>query len=304
MAFWWVNHKQSWKAETGRGILWAPLATANGREYPPYSNMRLAKAGDIVFSYAGSQIGHVGVVDAEAYPSLKPDYASKAPWANEGLLLPVTFSELVRPVVPKQHLDAIGPLLAEKYAPLQANGNGNLSYLSSISDKLGELLLQLGSIAPRAIHAAASSDDVVEDIQRIAGDTSLRPTDKMQLSKARIGQGLFRKSVLALEPACRVTGVTTVSLLRASHIKPWRESTNAERLDGANGLMLAPHIDLLFDRFLISFSDEGDLLFSERLDKAVREKWHLSDLVNPKPLNSAQRSYLKIHRARLSQPLD
>lgn len=300
MAFWWVNHKQSWKAETGRGILWAPLATANGREYPPYSNMRLARAGDIVFSYAGSQICHVGVVDAEAYPSLKPDYASKAPWANDGLLLPVTFSALAQPIVPKQHLDAIGPLLAEKYAPIQANGNGNLSYLSSISNELGEVLLRLGGMAAHTIQAAGAVDSVTEDLQRIATDPSLRPTDKMQLSKARIGQGLFRKSVLALEPACRVTGVAIVSLLRASHIKPWRESTNAERLDGANGLMLAPHIDLLFDQFLVSFSDDGNLLFSGRLDKTVRERWHLANSAKPKPFSPMQSAYLATHRARLS----
>lgn len=299
MAFWWVNHKQSWKAETGRGILWAPLATANGREYPPYLNMRLARAGDIVFSYAGSQIGHVGVVDAEAYPSLKPDYAAKAPWADKGLLLPVTFSELSQPIVPKQHLNVIRPLLAEKYAPIQVNGNGNLSYLSSISDELGTLLLQLGGIAPQAILATTTTDSVSDDIQRIAADASLRPTDKARLTTARIGQGLFRKSVLALEPACRVTGITTVSLLRASHIKPWRESTNAERLDGANGLMLAPHIDLLFDRFLASFTDEGTLLLSPRVDKTVRERWHLDDVRDPKPFNSAQRVYLAHHRCRL-----
>lgn len=300
MAFWWVNHKQSWKAETGRGILWAPLATASGREYLPYSNMRLAKAGDIVFSYAGSQIGHVGVVDAGAYPSLKPDYASKTPWANDGLLLPVTFSVLAQPIVPKEHLDAIGPLLAEKYAPIQANGNGNLSYLSSISDSLGELLLQLGGVAPQAIQATVSSDGLAEDIQRIVNDTSLRPTDKMQLSKARIGQGLFRKSVLALEPACRVTGVTTLSLLRASHIKPWRESTNAERLDGANGLMLAPHIDLLFDRFLLSFADDGTMLLARDLERNVRERWHLAAQARPRPFNHAQSAYLSTHRSRLT----
>lgn len=299
MAFWWVNHKQSWKAETGRGILWAPLATANGREYPPYSNMRLAQAGDIVFSYAGSQIGHVGVVDAEAYPSLKPDYASKAPWANEGLLLPVTFSKLAQPIFPKQHLDAIQPLLAEKYAPIQPNGNGNLSYLSWISDELGGLLSRLGGIAPQSLQLATTSDSVTEDIQLIAADTSLGPTEKLQLSKARIGQGLFRKSVLALEPACRVTGVRTVSLLRASHIKPWRDSTNAERLDGANGLMLAPHIDLLFDRFLVSFTDEGSLLISKRLDRFVKEKWHLSNSLHTKPFNPSQSAYLATHRSRL-----
>ena len=36
--------------------------------------------------------------------------------------------------------------------------------------------------------------------------------------------------------------------LRASHIKPWRDATNAERLNGSNGLLLSPPIDHLFDQ--------------------------------------------------------
>ena len=40
--------------------------------------------------------------------------------------------------------------------------------------------------------------------------------------------------------------------LVASHIKPWRNCDNSERLSGANGLLLSPHVDKLFDRHWIS----------------------------------------------------
>ncbi len=50
--------------------------------------------------------------------------------------------------------------------------------------------------------------------------------------------------------------------LRASHIKPWRDSSNQERLDGENGFLLTPSIDHLFDRGFISFEDSGRLLIS------------------------------------------
>jgi hypothetical protein len=300
VAFWWVNHKKSWKAETGRGILWAPLATANGRTYQPYLNMALARAGDIVFSYAGSQIAHAGIVDSEAFGSPKPDYASTTTsWADNGLLLPVTFSKLPNPIVPKRHLERIAPLLAYKYAPIQTNGKGNLSYLSAISDDLGFLLLQLGSVTLELLKGNLLHDHVNEDMEDVSSDPSLSPTDKLQLSKARIGQGRFRKSVLAAEPECRVTGVSTVALLKASHIKPWRESTNAERLDGSNGLMLAPHIDHLFDQFLLSFMDDGGLLLSTLLEEDVREKWNLSSPVRPRPFSRRQINYLVTHRERL-----
>ncbi len=63
--------------------------------------------------------------------------------------------------------------------------------------------------------------------------------------------------VQALEQRCRITGVDRPEHLRASHSKPWRDSDNAERLDGENGLLLTPSIDHLFDRGFIS-SRRGD----------------------------------------------
>jgi len=46
----------------------------------------------------------------------------------------------------------------------------------------------------------------------------------------------------------RITGVNNLNHLLASHCKPWRDSSNEERLNGENGLRLTPSIDHLFDR--------------------------------------------------------
>ena len=46
---------------------------------------------------------------------------------------------------------------------------------------------------------------------------------------------------------CCVTGSTTLDAIRASHIKPWRRSSNQERLDPYNGLPLVATLDALFD---------------------------------------------------------
>ena len=54
---------------------------------------------------------------------------------------------------------------------------------------------------------------------------------------------------------CALTGLAIPEMLIASHIKPWRESSNEERLDPMNGLLLAAHADKLFDRFLMSFEE-------------------------------------------------
>nr|WP_247741290.1 HNH endonuclease [Luteibacter sp. SG786] len=169
-----------------------------------------------------------------------------------------------------------------------------MNYLSAISDELGESLLAIGG--PIDIASRYYSTGLDAELQEIADDSTVSETEKRQLLKARVGQGIFRKKVAAREPCCRVTGVTDLSLLRASHIKPWRLSTNEERLDGSNGLMLSPHIDLLFDQHLISFGEDGSLLTSPKLDSIVLSQWSITEAYRPRPFAINQEKYLQIHR--------
>lgn len=91
-------------------------------------------------------------------------------------------------------------------------------------------------------------------------------TTKEALINARVGQGLFRKQVLEnWGSACAVTGSGVLDAIRASHIKPWRDSTNKERLDSSNGIPLVANLDALFDAGLITFDETGSLLVSTRL---------------------------------------
>lgn len=127
----------------------------------------------------------------------------------------------------------------------------------------------------------------------------LNDTEKEQLTKARVGQGLYRKRLEEIECRCRLTGVSDMAHLRASHIKPWRDCADAEKLDGNNGLLLSPHIDHLFDKGYISFSDSGDLLLSSTLEPSVLTAWHLNNRINVGSFNPRQRLYLAYHRANI-----
>jgi predicted restriction endonuclease len=98
--------------------------------------------------------------------------------------------------------------------------------------------------------------------KQIESDGNLTSTQKETLILARRGQGLFRQRVQERESHCRITGVGRAEHLRASHSKPWRDSTHEERLDGDNGLLLTPSIDHLFDRGFISFRSDGRLVVS------------------------------------------
>jgi hypothetical protein len=84
--------------------------------------------------------------------------------------------------------------------------------------------------------------------------------------------------------------------LIASHIKPWVQCTNTEKLDGANGLLLSPHVDHLFDSGYISFTDSGDMICSPQVDPIVLDKLHIKPGTNVGPFRAQQLAYLKHHR--------
>ena len=87
-------------------------------------------------------------------------------------------------------------------------------------------------------------------------------------------------------------------MLRASHIKPWRVSSNAERLDRFNGLLLTANIDILFDRGLISFNDDGTLLHKGRIDAVTLRALGCDPAVRLK-LTARHAPYLAFHRTEI-----
>lgn len=301
MAYWWVNHKQTRDLEVRGGYLWSPKANRNGARNQTYDNMLRAKVGDTVYSYAHGRLGAIGVVIRAASPCPKPvEFGSVGDyWNNDGWLLQVAFTPIDRPVRPTDHIGLIAPLLPERWSPIQANGHGNQGvYLTSISPILGVLLSDLAGIAkPLEIRdEVVDSASVPEDIQRIQSDATLANTQRTQLIEARVGQGLFRVRVLMQEQECRVTGVRDQRVLRASHIKPWRDANNEERLNADNGLLLSPHVDALFDQQLISFDDDGRMIVRKDLSGEVLRRWSIDPKQRVEPFRAGQLPFLATHR--------
>lgn len=308
MAFWWVNHKQTRDHEVRGGYLWSPMRNANGSYNQTYENMTLVRPGDIVFSYANARLGAIGRVTEAASVSPKPDEFGSVGdyWANEGWLVGVYFSPTPKPLHPKAHIEAIAPMLPARYSPIQTNGNGNQScYLAGISDALGHLLLALVGVEafpefaeqPMHVYEPEHDAEALDDIHSIEGDSSIPETQRLQLAKARIGQGLFRKRVMLLDPRCRVTGVDDPRLLIASHIKPWRDASNSDRINGFNGIMLSPHVDALFDERLIAFEDDGRMLVHPSLPGDILDRWSINRNVCVGEFRREQRAFLEYHRS-------
>jgi hypothetical protein len=112
-------------------------------------------------------------------------------------------------------------------------------------------------------------DEILEKLRffKLENQKNISDTEKQQLISARIGQGWFRKKLINFWKGCAVTKCKEISMLRASHIKPWRDSNNEERLNVYNGLLLTPNLDALFDKGFISFDDNGQIIISEKISK-------------------------------------
>jgi putative restriction endonuclease len=97
------------------------------------------------------------------------------------------------------------------------------------------------------------------------------------LTTSRVGQGQFRKDVLADCGRCPITLIADERLLIASHIKPWVDSNDTEKLDPKNGLMLTPTYDRLFDQGFISFTDDRKVILSPWIPKTIYAQLRLFD---------------------------
>jgi len=302
MRYWWVNQNQTYKFEVPGGFLWSPKTRSDGGQNYFYKTMTEVKPGDLVFSFCDTYIKAIGVVQRQAVTAPKPDFRNAGSnWSKEGWYVEVEFVELKNPFKPKDFMEKIRPLLANKYAPLQENGSGLQGiYLTEISSKFGELLELLSRAdLPQIQHDLAPLPDDESEYE-INLEITARKLDgdleKIQLTKSRRGQGIFKANVRLVENHCRITGVTNIKHLRASHIKPWSESNNEEKLDGYNGLLLSPHVDHLFDRGFISFKDTGEILVSKELNLTILDQWSIHSDQNVGTFKPNQCEYLEFHR--------
>jgi hypothetical protein len=157
------------------------------------------------------------------------------------------------------------------------------------------------AIAARSVKPVAADDlDLWEGKleQQVASDSSVPETERRALIRARKGQGLFKDRVSQIETQCRITGVKNPVHLIASHCKPWRDSTNEERLNGENGLLLTPSIDHLFDRGFIGFEDNGRLIISPVAHRPSLERMGVdtANAVHVGGFTSGQKTFLDFHR--------
>lgn len=319
MRYWWVNHKQTFDHEVGKGYVWCPKRKKNGTRNHFYETLREVQKGDMVFSFANAHLQAVGVAKLPCYSCPRPDEFGKVgeAWDLLGWRVDVNFERFRIPLRIKNVAHKIAHLLPIRHSPIQSNGHGNQgAYLAEISYELATSLLEmadpmlLGMVNKSLFvqeHDSPTADPVVliewEDMEqsKILENFQISETTRKALVHARIGQGKFKENVARYERECRLTNVGNPTHLIASHIKPWRESDNKERLDGGNGLLLTPSIDHLFDRGFISFGDDGDVLISPIADCESLAKMGVQSEapIFTGRFNSDQKYFLNYHREQV-----
>jgi hypothetical protein len=156
--------------------------------------------------------------------------------------------------------------------------------------ELAEALGELGWARPTI------EENPILDIELAEEELREEPfTVRQAIVLSRVGQGLFRERLLQYWNGCAVTGVKVVEALRASHIKPWSRSTNQERMDQFNGLLLVGTLDLLFDAGLISFDDSGSIMISDVLSTRDRMALGLSKDMRLRQIHPEHLLYLTYH---------
>jgi len=303
--YWWVSQNQTYRQEVPGNFMWSPKTNSRGGRVPSYDFMENMKIGDVVFSFADTFIKAIGVVTSPAQSSVKPDFGSAGSnWSNDGWLVDVAFQELgMAQFKPKDHMGLLSPTLPNVLSPIRPDGAGNQIYLAKISKEMADILIALSKGVGDAIVDDLSKNlefelpkEELAVVDEIIMRTDIGATQKTQIINSRRGQGVFKANVRLVETFCRVTKVANPKHLIASHIKPWSKSDDIEKLSGFNGLLLAPHIDHLFDKGFISFEGNGNLILSSQLDESVLDKWHIHKEINVGNFRKEQQQFLEYHR--------
>jgi len=124
-------------------------------------------------------------------------------------------------------------------------------------------------------------------------------TERQGLVKSRVGQGYYRQQIIEKwNGKCPISGIDIIPILISSHIIPWSESNDDERLDVENGILLSPLYDALFDKHLISFKDDGKIIISNQIKNENRKRLNLSEDIKINVSKGMVR-YLEKHRQEL-----
>ncbi|MFJ7935626.1 HNH endonuclease [Sporosarcina sp. NPDC096371] len=273
-----VMQGQTYQEEKELGMIWSREQDSGGSL--PHSWLRVMEVneGDRIFHYVKGDIVAISVATSDCQaarrPSSKPHDAE---WEGNGYLVELDYHELEVPVNVRSKFDVILPLLPIKYSPFQADANGNQGYLYPCNEELSIKLLEL--ISDSNIYQVDEEQlelaiGTVRQTERNTFIPMLAETETEVKTKIRLGKQKFRQGLLPLwAQKCALCDIELPELLRASYSKPWKDSTDFERVDPSNGVLLCCNHHALYENGLIAFDGQGRLHISSQIPEEDYEKY-------------------------------
>lgn len=257
----------TYQEEKDLGIIWSPQQDKGGNVPHSWQRMKEVQKGDRIFHYVKGLIVAISVANDNFQNAPKPSIMQNhSKWNDEGYLVNLEYHELDVPLNVRSSFNEILPLLPIKYSAFQQNGDGNQGYLYPCNEELAIKLLDL--ISDLNIYQVDQEqlELSIDNVRRTERNTLvpvIAETESEVKTKIRLGQQKFRKYLTPLwDHKCALCSIDLPELLRASHSKPWKDSTNEERLDPYNGVLLCCNHDALYDKGLIAFDGQGRLHIS------------------------------------------
>lgn len=291
MRFFWVNVGGSYNEVKEQNYLWAPQygMDKNGKKFSfaSWETMKDVEPGDIIFCNKDREIVYVATASGIPKPAPRPSNRTFDKWEREGTRIDVDLTVLEHPINVSVFSEIFMNTYNEMCRPtvFAINGFCTQTYLCEIPEAAAKMIASF-IIDNISIEFKKENTKVKE----ATGST------KETIIQSRVGHGPYRDKLFKKWGGkCAVTGIDNKSILTASHIVSWSISNDNEKVDPYNGLPLIPNLDKLFDRGMISFADDGSLLYKQGLHDLLLElKIPLNSKINN--LFEENKKYLKRHR--------
>ncbi|MGG3448420.1 HNH endonuclease [Domibacillus aminovorans] len=275
-----VMQGHTYQEEKEQGIIWSPQKDKGGNTPHSWLRMTNVKEGDRFFHYVKGNISAISVAVSNCQEAAKPTAIQNfEQWGENGYLAQLQYHELEVPLNIRTNFDALLPLLPLKYSPFQQDGNGNQGYLYPCNEELAIKLLELISdlnIYEVEVEQLELAIGTVRRTERNTIVPIIAETEAEAKAKIRIGQQKFKRELLPLwDHKCALCGIELPALLRASHSKPWKDSTDVERVDPFNGVLLCCNHDALYDKGYIAFDGQGRLHISSQIPEMDYVKYNI-----------------------------
>ena len=296
MNFYIVMQGKTYEMAKEQQVIWCAILDTSGQTPHSWERMKEVKKGDAIFHCVKGEVVAVSIAQEDCREGMNPFETSE----ELGYAFRSNYEPFQFPINIKAHLDVIQPLLPIKYSPFQQNGDGNQGFLYPCNEMLAIKLLELISDAniyeenEEQLELAIGLIVVPKERNTLA--TVLIETEAEAKVKLRKGQQKFKKQLAPLwDHHCALCGIDLPELLRASHAKPWKDSTDEERLDPYNGILLCCNHDALYDQGYIAFDGTGKIHISSQIEKIDYVKYGIHDKMRVARVEE-NKKYFKWHK--------